>query len=110
MRTNLDELGCSEEITSFVLPLGMTITMNNSIMQYGGDVRRNECRHPDVTPATLAYHGGPDDTQPRGRAGHSGRRNDDDLRRQRPAWGYDRACLVACVIIASTPVVRCRSR
>ena len=29
-RTNLDELGCSQEITSFVLPTGMTINMNGT--------------------------------------------------------------------------------
>ena len=34
MRTNLDELGCSEEITSFVLPLGMTINMNGTSIMH----------------------------------------------------------------------------
>ena len=34
MRTNLDELGCSEEITSFVLLLGMTINMNGTSIMH----------------------------------------------------------------------------
>ncbi|MBS6397658.1 MAG: dicarboxylate/amino acid:cation symporter [Clostridiales bacterium] len=33
-RTNLDELGCSEEITSFILPLGMTINMNGTSIMH----------------------------------------------------------------------------
>lgn len=33
-RTNLDELGCSEEITSFVLPTGMTINMNGTTIMH----------------------------------------------------------------------------
>lgn len=33
-RTNLDELGCSEEITSFVLPTGMTINMNGTTVMH----------------------------------------------------------------------------
>lgn len=33
-RTNLQELGCSEEITSFVLPTGMTINMNGTTMMH----------------------------------------------------------------------------
>ncbi|MDY3826585.1 MAG: dicarboxylate/amino acid:cation symporter [Lachnospiraceae bacterium] len=32
--TNLNELGCSEEITSFVLPTGMTINMNGTTMMH----------------------------------------------------------------------------
>lgn len=32
--TNLKELGCSEEITSFVLPTGMTINMNGTTMMH----------------------------------------------------------------------------
>lgn len=33
-QTNLEELGCSEEITSFVLPTGMTINMNGTTMMH----------------------------------------------------------------------------
>ncbi|MFV0364230.1 MAG: dicarboxylate/amino acid:cation symporter [Suipraeoptans sp.] len=33
-RTNIDELGCSEEITSFVLPTGMTINMNGTTVMH----------------------------------------------------------------------------
>ena len=33
-RTCLDELGCSEEITSFVLPTGMTINMNGTTVMH----------------------------------------------------------------------------
>lgn len=33
-RTCIDELGCSEEITSFVLPTGMTINMNGTIVMH----------------------------------------------------------------------------
>ena len=33
-RTNLQELGCGEEITSFVLPTGMTINMNGTTMMH----------------------------------------------------------------------------
>jgi Na+/H+-dicarboxylate symporter len=33
-KTNLEELGCSEEITSFVLPTGMTINMNGTTMMH----------------------------------------------------------------------------
>ncbi len=32
--TNLNELGCSEEITSFVLPTGMTINMNGTTVMH----------------------------------------------------------------------------
>lgn len=32
--TNLNELGCSEEITSFILPTGMTINMNGTTMMH----------------------------------------------------------------------------
>lgn len=33
-KTNLEELGCSEEITSFVLPTGMTINMNGTTVMH----------------------------------------------------------------------------
>ena len=33
-KTCLDELGCSKEITSFVLPTGMTINMNGTTMMH----------------------------------------------------------------------------
>ncbi|CUX19465.1 dicarboxylate/amino acid:cation symporter [Clostridium sp. C105KSO13] len=34
IRTNRNELGCSEEITSFVLPTGMTINMNGTTVMH----------------------------------------------------------------------------
>ncbi|PWJ50876.1 dicarboxylate/amino acid:cation symporter [Faecalicatena contorta] len=34
IRTNQNELGCSEEITSFVLPTGMTINMNGTTVMH----------------------------------------------------------------------------
>lgn len=33
-RTALDELGCSEEITSFILPTGMTVNMNGTTVMH----------------------------------------------------------------------------
>lgn len=54
MRTNLDELGCSEEITSFVLPLGMTINMNGtSIMHMVAVTFIATSAGIPITPATL---------------------------------------------------------
>ena len=35
MRTCINELGCSEEISSFVLPTGMTINMNGTAVYMG---------------------------------------------------------------------------
>lgn len=53
-RTNLDELGCSEEITSFVLPLGMTINMNGtSIMHMVAVTFIATAAGIDVTPANM---------------------------------------------------------
>lgn len=53
-RTNLDELGCSEEITSFVLPLGMTINMNGtSIMHMVAVTFIATAAGFDVTPANM---------------------------------------------------------
>ncbi len=54
-RTNLDELGCSEEITSFVLPTGMTINMNGTtIMHMFAVTFIATASGIDVTPANLA--------------------------------------------------------
>lgn len=56
--TNLNELGCSEDITSFVLPLGMTINMNGtSIMHVIAVTFIATSAGITVTPATLAVAG-----------------------------------------------------
>lgn len=53
-RTNLDELGCSQEITSFVLPTGMTINMNGTtIMHMFAVTFIATSAGIDVTPANL---------------------------------------------------------
>lgn len=53
-KTNLEELGCSEEITSFVLPLGMTINMNGtSIMHMIAVTFIATSAGLSITPATL---------------------------------------------------------
>lgn len=54
-RTNLNELGCSEEITSFVLPTGMTINMNGTtIMHMFAVTFIATSAGFEVTPANLA--------------------------------------------------------
>ena len=53
-RTNLDELGCSQEITSFVLPTGMTIYMNGpTVMHMFAGTFIATSAGIDVTPANL---------------------------------------------------------
>ncbi|MBQ6775561.1 MAG: dicarboxylate/amino acid:cation symporter [Synergistaceae bacterium] len=53
-RTCIDELGCSEEITSFVLPTGMTINMNGTTAMHMIAVTFiGTAAGLDVTPATL---------------------------------------------------------
>ena len=53
-RTNLDELGCSPEITSFVLPTGMTINMNGTtVMHMFAVTFIATSAGIDVTPANL---------------------------------------------------------
>lgn len=53
-RTALDELGCSEEITSFVLPTGMTINMNGTTVMHMFAVTFIAVASGiDVTPANL---------------------------------------------------------
>lgn len=53
-RTNLDELGCSQEITSFVLPTGMTINMNGTtVMHMFAVTFIATSAGIDVTPANL---------------------------------------------------------
>ena len=53
-RTNLDELGCSQEITSFVLPTGMTINMNGTtVMHLFAVTFIATSAGIDVTPANL---------------------------------------------------------
>ena len=53
-RTCLDELGCSEEITSFVLPTGMTINMNGTtVMHMFAVTFIATSAGIDVTPANL---------------------------------------------------------
>lgn len=53
-RTNLDELGCSQEITSFVLPTGMTINMNGTtVMHIFAVTFIATSAGIDVTPANL---------------------------------------------------------
>lgn len=53
-RTNLTELGCSQEITSFVLPTGMTINMNGTtIMHMFAVTFIATSAGIDVTPANL---------------------------------------------------------
>lgn len=54
-RTCIDELGCSEEITSFVLPTGMTINMNGTtVMHMFAATFIATSAGIDVTPANLA--------------------------------------------------------
>lgn len=54
-RTCIDELGCSEEITSFVLPTGMTINMNGTtVMHMFAATFIAASAGIDVTPANLA--------------------------------------------------------
>ena len=54
-RTCIDELGCSEEITSFVLPTGMTINMNGTtVMHMFAATFIATSAGIDVTPASLA--------------------------------------------------------
>ena len=54
-RTCVDELGCSEEITSFVLPTGMTINMNGTtVMHMFAATFIATSAGIDVTPANLA--------------------------------------------------------
>ena len=53
-RTNLDELGCSEEITSFILPTGMTVNMNGTtVMHIFAVTFIATSAGIDVTPANL---------------------------------------------------------
>lgn len=53
-RTCIDELGCSEEITSFVLPTGMTINMNGTtVMHMFAVMFIATSAGIDVTPANL---------------------------------------------------------
>lgn len=53
-RTAIDELGCSEEITSFVLPTGMTINMNGTtVMHMFAVTFIATASGIDVTPANL---------------------------------------------------------
>lgn len=53
-RTCIDELGCSEEITSFVLPTGMTINMNGTtVMHMFAVTFIATAAGIDVTPANL---------------------------------------------------------
>ena len=53
-RTCLDELGCSQEITSFVLPTGMTINMNGTtVMHMFAVTFIATASGIDVTPANL---------------------------------------------------------
>lgn len=53
-RTNLNELGCSQEITSFVLPTGMTINMNGTtVMHMFAVTFIATSAGIDVTPANL---------------------------------------------------------
>ena len=53
-RTCIDELGCSQEITSFVLPTGMTINMNGTaIMQVVATLFIAGCAGYDVTLSQL---------------------------------------------------------
>ncbi len=53
-RTCIDELGCSEEITSFVLPTGMTINMNGTtVMHMFAATFIATSAGIDVTPANL---------------------------------------------------------
>lgn len=54
MRTCINELGCSEEISSFVLPTGMTINMNGTtVMHMFAAVFIATSAGIDVTPANL---------------------------------------------------------
>ena len=54
-RTCIDELGCSEEITSFVLPTGMTININGTtVMHMFAATFIATSAGIDVTPANLA--------------------------------------------------------
>ena len=54
-RTCINELGCSEEITSFVLPTGMTINMNGTtVMHMFAATFIATSAGIDVTPANLA--------------------------------------------------------
>ncbi|MGF0032470.1 dicarboxylate/amino acid:cation symporter [Bariatricus sp. SGI.154] len=54
-RTCIDELGCSEEITSFVLPTGMTINMNGTtVMHMFAVTFIATAAGLDVTPANMA--------------------------------------------------------
>ena len=54
-RTCIDELGCSEEITSFVLPTGMTINMNGTtVMHMFAATFIATSAGIDETPASLA--------------------------------------------------------
>ena len=53
-RTCLDELGCSQEITSFVLPTGMTINMNGTtVMHMFAVTFIATASGIDITPANL---------------------------------------------------------
>lgn len=53
-RTCIDELGCSEEVTSFVLPTGMTINMNGTtVMHMFAVTFIATSAGIDVTPANL---------------------------------------------------------
>lgn len=53
-RTCLDELGCSQEITSFVLPTGMTINMNGTtVMHMFAVTFIATASGVDITPANL---------------------------------------------------------
>ncbi len=53
-RTCIDELGCSEEISSFVLPTGMTINMNGTTAMHMCAITFiGTAAGIDVTPATL---------------------------------------------------------
>ena len=53
-RTCLDELGCSKEITSFVLPTGMTINMNGTtVMHMFAVTFIATASGIDITPANL---------------------------------------------------------
>ncbi len=54
-KTCVDELGCSEEISSFVLPTGMTINMNGTTAMHMCAITFiGTAAGIDVTPATLA--------------------------------------------------------
>ena len=78
-RTNLDELGCSQEITSFVLPTGMTINMNGTaIMQVVATLFIAGCAGYNVTLSQPDRCGIPLHLRGYGLPGYPDRRHDPD--------------------------------